>query len=112
MQFTFPGSHKNPIDVVQVSVEGTTSSAIVSGASVFHGLVMETDGINDVTFAVYNGTSAAGTLITTSSLKITGSDNWNVLDSVLPIGCANGIYVDVTCSGTYKYMVYYDDGTT
>jgi hypothetical protein len=87
----------------------SASAAAVTGNCIFYGIMVRTDGTNNVTLNLYDNTGASGTLILPSSLVIDGSARIASIgdDSGLPI--TNGIYVDVTCAGTCSYQVYYDN---
>jgi len=87
----------------------TESAAISASACYFHGIAVILDGTNAQTFDIYDNASAAsGTkliptwVISTSSTKLEAG-----YDAPKPIRCKNGIYVNVSGSGSVKYIVYY-----
>lgn len=96
------------------SEEKTADASIVTGAGCFVGIAIQTDGTNSVTIAVYDNTAASGTdLIAEWVVTSSSTDRYHVLGfdtkpCVVPY--YTGIYVDITTSGTCKYMVYYLPG--
>jgi len=86
----------------------TGDSLINSGITLFGGIIVVTDGTNAVTVEIYDNTSAAGAkliptwVVTTSATQRSASIGFGA-----PIKCMNGIYVDITTSGTVEYTVYY-----
>ena len=101
--------YKDRILTAKVSATKSADALIRTGAGIFHGIIFETDGTNDVDFIVYNGLNVTGTAITPTNLTITGSDNIGGIGFDPPIYCDTGIYVDITLSaGTCTYLVQYD----
>jgi hypothetical protein len=90
----------------------TASAAVRTSAGIFHGILFVTDGTNAVTVNVYDNASAAsGTkLIPTDTIITTSATNRLTGISIdPPVRYDKGIYVEITCSGTVAYMVYYKD---
>ncbi|MDA3807191.1 MAG: hypothetical protein PF440_04675 [Thiomicrorhabdus sp.] len=87
-----------------------TADAIISTTRVnFFGMIVIDDGTTDVTVEIYDGTDATGTLIVQSLTFVANSDNPNhVLSFDPPIVCYDGMFVDITTSGTTSYKVYYN----
>lgn len=93
-----------------VGVVGSTGDALIAvGRGSFRGIIVHTDATNSVTVDIYDATSATGTKLL-SSWTVTTS----AVDRVQAIGFSdnecpfeNGIYVDVTTSGTVTYDTYY-----
>lgn len=94
-------------EISQISAVKTADALIITGAAVFDGLIVQTDGSNNVTFTIYDNTSATGTKITPTSLTVTGSSQSWALSYDPPVGCSTGIYVDITTAGTVAYQVLY-----
>ena len=95
----------------QPTSQQTGSAACVESACHFFGIAVITDGTNNVTIDIYDNASAAsGTkLIPTWVIPTSATNLAAGYDAPVPIRCKNGIYVDVTCSGDVKYIVYYSD---
>lgn len=98
----------------KMSATQTGDAAIISGggAGWFLGIMIITDGTNDVDVDVYDNASAAsGTkLIPTWTVKTSTSNRAATLgfeENEVPF--YNGLYVDVATSGTVSYMVYYTE---
>ena len=84
-------------------------AACVAAACHFYGIAVITDGTYAVTVDIYDNASAAsGTkLIPTWVIPTSATNLAAGYDAPVPIRCKNGIYVDVTCTGDVKYIVYY-----
>lgn len=80
---------------------------IWAGDGSFYGIAVVADGTNAITVSIYDNTSATGTLIVpTFIVPATATSGYSF--SVSPaVRFNNGIYVDITCSGTANYIVYY-----
>jgi len=98
------------VQVAKISVPATTSSAAVSGPSAFYGLIVKTDGVNNVTINVYDNTAASGTPLIPTDTVIAGSDRTWALSYNPAIKCTNGVYVSISVAGggTATYQVQYD----
>ena len=92
------------------SAEYDDDAAILAEAGWFHGITVITDGSNAVTVDIYDNASAAsGTkLIPTATITTSATDRIQTINPPKRIRVKNGIYVNVTCSGTVGYMVYYE----
>lgn len=97
-------------DECMPSDEQSASAAILAADGWFHGITVITDGANAVTVDIYDNASAAsGTkLIPTATITTSATDRIQTINPPKPIRVKNGIYVNVTCSGTVGYMVYYE----
>lgn len=86
----------------------TTDQVVYAGRANFYGIIMQTDGVNDVTVTVYDSLTAAGTTLMPEITFVADSDApTRTIGFNIPIKCYNGIYVDITTSGTVSYKVYY-----
>jgi len=92
------------------SAEKTADAAITTSSGFWHGIVLITDGTNAVTVTIYdNATAASGTKLWPTTTVTTGaSDRIQSFGMDPPINFVNGIYVDVTTSGTVTYMVFFE----
>lgn len=94
----------------QPSEEKTADAAITTSEGLFHGITVITDATNAVTVSIYdNATAASGTeLIPTWTVTTSSTDRVQTYSIIPPVKYYNGVYVDITCSGTVTYMVYYE----
>jgi len=95
----------------------TTQPAAVSGLAVntegvFYGLIIKTDGSNNVVLNVYDNNAASGNRLLPSDLIIQGSVGLWTLGLTPGIDVETGIYVSVAVAGygSCEYQVLYDDG--
>jgi hypothetical protein len=92
----------------KLSKIGNTGDALITTSSGhLTGLIVNTDGTNDVTITLYDNTSASGTKIISTIIIPTSATN-----RIFVIGFDDddiqyhtGIYVDITCAGTVTYDV-------
>ena len=87
----------------------TASAAITTTSGYLHGIMLATDGTNSVTISVYDNASAAsGTTLIPTQVVTTSAANRSTAINISPaVIFYNGIYVEITCSGTVGYTVYY-----
>jgi hypothetical protein len=88
--------------------EFSSSALTVSGAGVFYGVLVCTDGVNDITLNVYDGLTASGSKLLPSDVVVAGWTNLVSIYSDNGLVVDNGIYVSAVTSGTYTFQVYYD----
>lgn len=98
------------VDIATSSVQ-TESKSITTGAGLFYGIVVRTDGTNDVTLNIYDGKSASGTKLTPANVVIDGASyaqGWS-FSTTPAITYTGGIYVDVSVAGggSCSYQVFY-----
>ena len=93
--------------VCQGSAEKSADASIFDGAGYILGIMMATDGTNDVTVDIHdNATSATGkNLIPTTVMTTSASNRSTAIAFDPPIAYYNGIYVNITTSGTCSYTV-------
>lgn len=104
--------NNSSILVNELSSNYESSTAIVSGKSAFGGIVIKTDGTNNITLNIYDNTTNSGKrLIPPDSIVLGTSRVW-ALGYDPPIKCDNGIYIEVSVAGggTCSFQVVYDQG--
>ncbi len=91
------------------SDEQTLDAAITATKGIFRGILVATDGTNSVTVSIYdNATTNSGTeLIPTTVITSSATDRAQLIALPFDVYFLNGIYVDITTSGTAGYVVYY-----
>jgi hypothetical protein len=89
--------------------EQTATAAITTASGYFGGVILATDGTNNVTISVYDNASAAsGTKLLPTTVVTTSAANRSTAIDVNPaVRFYNGIYVEITCAGTVTYHVHY-----
>jgi hypothetical protein len=96
------------IDWAKSSGQQTADALIYTGSGYFHGIIVSSDSANAITVDIYDGTTATGTkLIPTTVVTTSAIDRIQAIKPPAPVLFFNGIYVDITCSGTAKYVVYF-----
>jgi hypothetical protein len=92
------------------SSEQTADAAITTAGGYLSGIMVITDGTNSVTVDIYdNATAASGTQLIPQWVIPSSTTSRAATLSFGGVGLKfyNGVYVDVTTSGTVKYMVYW-----
>lgn len=103
------GAGKVPQKVAGITVPASGNAQAVTGPAVFFGIVILTNGTDNVTYTVYNGTSNAGQKVTLPAAVLDGSRRTGGVAYPIGLPCPNGIYVE--CAGTGNtWMVMYDQG--
>jgi hypothetical protein len=95
----------DPGNAAYTSDEKTADALILTGAGYFHQIVVMPDGSNDVTFSIYDNTSATGTEIL-PTLTFAGDGGAQASPPVW-VSVDSGIYVDITTAGTVAYVILY-----
>ena len=100
------------IGVNNITTEASVSTAIVSGKVAFCGIIIKTDGVNNITLNIYDNTIASGKPLVPTDTIILGNLRLVTLNYYPPIRCNSGIYVSVSVAGggTCSYQVIYDNG--
>jgi len=107
-QAAVPSHAFMPPEWCQQSDEKTADATIDTGAGFFYGIEVMTDGTNPVTIDIYDNTAAGGTkLIPTWVVTTAATDRRKPLDRFPSVPYSKGVYVDITTSGTVKYMVFF-----
>jgi hypothetical protein len=92
------------------SIGNTGDAAITAGSGYLKGILVHTDGSQSVTFDVYDNASAAsGSKLFSTLTVVTSATNRSTAidfgDQECPF--VNGIYVNITTSGSVTYDVYW-----
>lgn len=93
-----------------VNSSGTLSAAasVFQGEGNFHGIAIATDGTNAVTVSIYDNTTNSGRLLVPTFIASTSAaDRTRSFVMSPPVRFNTGLYVDITCSGTVGYVVYF-----
>jgi len=85
----------------------TASGLVLTGSGQFHGFAIKCDGTNDVTVNVYDNTAASGTKLIPADTVFDGTVKANAWSESPPISVDNGIYIEITCSGTCEILPRY-----
>jgi len=80
----------------------------VTGKSIWYGITITTDGTNNVTLDAYDNTGASGTQLL-PTMVVTGSSRITSIGEPEGLPVDTGIYISITCAGTYSYQVQYDN---
>lgn len=84
----------------------TASACVHTGMCVFRGFLIGTDGANDPTVCVYDGTTAAGEKVVPTSSYDASVLGLNGVSGMQQY-CYNGLYIDITCVGVVEVVVQY-----
>ena len=104
------GGRLNDINIVDITDVQDVSAAVLSRAVGFSGIIIRTDGVNDITLNVFDNTAASGKRLIPEDVVVEASLRVASIGYFPPVYAENGIYVEVTCSGTYSYQVMYEGG--
>lgn len=86
----------------------TESGIVFTGACVFRGFLLGTDGVNDPVITVYNGTSNAGAEIIPTCTYDASQLGLNGVTGINPgIYCSTGIYIEITCAGVVEVVPFW-----
>ena len=97
-----------------ITVPAATSGVAVTGACAFHGIIITTDGANDITLNLYKNTAASGEKLIPSDGStdaiVRGTTGLFTYSLGPAVWCEIGIYVQVSVAGggTCSYQVLYD----
>lgn len=84
------------------------SGAAYTGHGLLTHLFIGTDGANDPTVTVYDGTGTGGTEIVPSTTYDATALGLNGFTLTVPLECNTGIYVEITCAGAVEVCVGYE----
>ena len=96
-----------------ITQPSTASGLAVTGACSFGGIIIKTDGANDITVNVYDSLTASGNKLIPTDTLITGASRLVAIDFNPPLNCTTGVYVSVSVAGgggSATYQVIYRTG--
>jgi len=99
-----PKSANHPLS--QAPVKKTSSAVVYTGACVFNGFLIGTDGVNDPTITFYDNTAASGEEIIPTCVYDASALGLNGVTGINQY-CSTGIYLEITCSGTVEVVPQY-----
>jgi len=102
-------SNNEKIEIVKKTNPTTSSGLAVNSQCAFYGIMVRTDGSNNATVTVYDNTSGAGAPLLPDSIVVLGSARHTKIWLDKPIVAQNGVFISVTCAGTFSWQVYYDN---
>ena len=83
------------------------STLIMSGEGVFLGFLIGMDAINDATITIYDNTSGTGEEIVPTNTYDASAIGLNGWSPAVPIRVRNGLYINISCSGTCEVTPFY-----
>jgi len=99
---------KEKLEIYKKTNPITGSGLAVNGQCAFHGIMIKTDGTNNLALTLYDNVSAAGAPLIPDSIVVLGSARVTKYEFNKPIIAQNGIFVSGTCAGLWTWQVYYD----
>ena len=87
------------------STKLSASGIVTSQPALMLGVQIGMDGTNDLTLTIYNGVSNAGTEILPTNQYDASALGLNGVVMSYGKFCPDGIYVEITCSGTAEVVV-------
>ena len=86
------------------STKLSATGTAYTGKCLFHGFILGTDGSNDPTITIYDGTDNSGGEVVPTADQPADQKGWYGLIHYNCL-CRDGIYVEITCSGTVEVVV-------
>lgn len=100
------GAGKVPVNVQKITDEITATGQAVADSCVFNGIMIKTNGTNDVTISVYSGTTNAGDKLIPASTIVPGSSRLSSIEADPGISCPNGVYIELSGTGAVAQVLY------
>ena len=94
----------------QLTAPATASAASVTGPGLFYGIIVLTDGTNNVTVNVYDNTAASSTKLIPTDFIVSGSNRSLAISYDPGVKFSTGIYVDISVAGggSCSFQILYD----
>ena len=90
------------------SKEMTTSGQVETGRANLLGVLLGTDGINNVRFSCHNGESNSDQKVVPSTTYDAAALGLNGVMFTFLVHCPNGIYYNQESGSNYEVIVYYE----
>lgn len=87
----------------------TESGIVFNGECLFGGVLLATDGIENPTITIYDGTDNTGTVIFPTTEFDASTLGLNGYMPAFTTHCKNGIYIEIATDGSVEAVVYYKD---
>lgn len=98
----------DPDPHIEMSAVKTADGTVFSGSGFLYGIIVNTDGTNDVTLnGLYDNTAASGTRLLPTDLVVAGEVVTAAIDFNPPLVYNVGVTMDLTTAGTTNIMFYY-----
>jgi hypothetical protein len=97
---------------IEPTTNQTGDATVITGSGFLYGVMVSTDGTNDVTFnAVYDDSATTSTnrRLFAKDVVFSASKETVTIDFRIPIPYNNGVTIDLTTAGTVNYMLYKRD---
>ena len=99
---------KNKQYFTEITDVQAASAAVLSTEIGFCGIIVGTDGTNDVVVNIFdNAAAASGKRLIPEDVTIEASLRVASIGYYPPVHAENGVYVEIVCSGTYSYQILY-----
>src|SRR5512137_2776367 len=95
-----------PVPVADVTDEITADIQALTGRGALYGVMVKTDGSNDVTLALYDGTSTAGKKLIPEDIVIPGDSNFYPIGFTPALIFHDGVYVAISGTGAVAILIY------
>jgi len=90
------------------STAGNGTQQIATGAAYLKGILIgETDGLNDPTITIYNGTANTDHEVVPTTTYDASALGLNGFMPAFDIPCKGGIFYEITCGGACEVVIYY-----
>lgn len=90
---------------VRNSTDRLAADALIcTGRCVLYGLLIETDGTNNVTAVIYDNTAASGKIL--RKMIVPGANFYGGFELPVGLNSTTGIYVDITGTGAAYWITW------
>ena len=92
---------------ISKSSKKTASGIVYTGECLFNAFFIGTNGVNDPTITIYDGTDNTGDEIIPTNVYDASLLGLNSAVLKCPVKCWTGIYVEIDCAGAVEVVVHY-----